>query len=351
MATITDVRSKPVRATPTGYPAGSLRFDWIFTAACAFLIVGTYLDGWAHVNLAEELETFFTPWHAVMYLGLLLTAIIMIGVHLRNSARGYPYGRTVPRGYHLTLVGVGVFGLAGAFDMVWHTAWGIEISLEGAFSPPHIMIVVSLVLIAFGAVRAAWHRADAPTWANLLPMMLSAALALSALTVVSQMFSPFNQPIATFRYAPPDMERDVATHAWGVLSFIVQSFMIMCVILALVRRWGERLPFGTFALIMGINAVLMSTQTYQFRFIPVWIVGGLAADIGLRWLRPTLHLARMRVYAAAVPTVLFSAYFVVIALTDTTWWRVHTISGAIFLSAAVGLTLSYLIWMPKTESE
>ncbi|MDZ4764698.1 MAG: hypothetical protein SGI73_09100 [Chloroflexota bacterium] len=351
MAAITGVERQSERIMPKGYPAGGLRFDWIFTAATAFLIGGAYLDGWAHTNIAEELETFFTPWHAVMYSGLLLTAIIMIGTHIRNSLRGYRYGRTVPRGYHLTLVGVGVFGLAGAGDMVWHTVFGIEFDVEAAFSLPHLAIVVSMVLIAFGAVRAAWHRADAPTWGNLLPMILSATLALSALTVISQMFSPFNQTVAASSYAPPALENSTAIYGWGILSFVVQSLILMSIVLALVKRWGETLPFGTFALILTLNAMMMSTQTAEVRFIPVWFIGGLTADFLLHRLRPTQNLTWMRLFAVAVPAVLFTLYFIVLILTEGTWWRIHSISGAITLSAAVGLTISYLIWMPQTSNE
>ncbi len=30
------------------------------------LVSGLYADGWAHVNV-PGLETFFTPWHGVLY--------------------------------------------------------------------------------------------------------------------------------------------------------------------------------------------------------------------------------------------------------------------------------------------
>ncbi len=33
-----------------------------------WLIIGVFVDGWAHMNLAQ-LETFFTPWHALFYSG------------------------------------------------------------------------------------------------------------------------------------------------------------------------------------------------------------------------------------------------------------------------------------------
>ena len=37
-----------------------------------WLIVGIFVDGWAHNN--DKPETFFTPWHALFYSGFLATA-------------------------------------------------------------------------------------------------------------------------------------------------------------------------------------------------------------------------------------------------------------------------------------
>lgn len=37
-----------------------------------WLIGGVFVDGWAHNNLAK-LETFFTPWHALLYSGFAAT--------------------------------------------------------------------------------------------------------------------------------------------------------------------------------------------------------------------------------------------------------------------------------------
>ncbi len=38
-----------------------------------WLIIGLFLDGWAHDNV-PELESFLTPWHAVFYSGFVATA-------------------------------------------------------------------------------------------------------------------------------------------------------------------------------------------------------------------------------------------------------------------------------------
>ena len=66
----------------------SLAYDRWMVGLSAWLIGGVFLDGWAHVNL-PGLETFFTPWHAVLYSGFLAVAAL-IGVGVGRSAAGRP---------------------------------------------------------------------------------------------------------------------------------------------------------------------------------------------------------------------------------------------------------------------
>ena len=73
----------------TDYPASSLRFDWMVVLASLWFMGGMFLDGWAHANLASSLETFFTPWHAVLYSGFLAVASVLMLNLARNMARGY----------------------------------------------------------------------------------------------------------------------------------------------------------------------------------------------------------------------------------------------------------------------
>ncbi|TMC31860.1 MAG: hypothetical protein E6J32_02095 [Chloroflexi bacterium] len=49
--------------------AATTQFEWTVVVLCTWLMSGAYLDAWAHRHLAR-LETFFTPWHAVLYSGM-----------------------------------------------------------------------------------------------------------------------------------------------------------------------------------------------------------------------------------------------------------------------------------------
>src|SRR5581483_11876177 len=51
------------------YPAGGRRFDLIVAVLSLWILAGLYLDGSAHHHIPDLIETFFTPWHAVLYSG------------------------------------------------------------------------------------------------------------------------------------------------------------------------------------------------------------------------------------------------------------------------------------------
>ena len=132
-----------------GAAPGGAGFDWLMAGLGAWLIGGLYLDGWAHIHV-PNLESFFTPWHAVLYSGYLA------GAATRSARRS---GGTVGRAHHDrppcplaidALVGVFVFFFAGVADMLWHVVFGIEDGVEGLISPSHLALALGGGLIVTG---------------------------------------------------------------------------------------------------------------------------------------------------------------------------------------------------------
>jgi hypothetical protein len=54
------------------------RFDGAATVLAAAFTGGVFLDGWAHTHGRVD-DTFFTPWHAVLYSGFLAMAVLLVG--------------------------------------------------------------------------------------------------------------------------------------------------------------------------------------------------------------------------------------------------------------------------------
>jgi len=61
-----------------------------------WLIIGVFVDGWAHTNLDSSLETFFTPWHGILYTGYLACAIWLGWLVMRGRRLGFGWMDTVP---------------------------------------------------------------------------------------------------------------------------------------------------------------------------------------------------------------------------------------------------------------
>src|SRR5690242_6144688 len=131
---------------------GGLPFDWAFIGACTWLITGGYLDSWAHNHFA--LDTFFTPWHGVLYSGFLVVALVMVGTVVLNHMRGANWHKAIPAGYELSLLGVFGFAVGGVADMFWHVLFGIEKNIDAQLSPSHLLLMICLGLIIAGPFRS-----------------------------------------------------------------------------------------------------------------------------------------------------------------------------------------------------
>src|SRR5215213_685910 len=97
-------------ARPT---VGGLGFDWAIAALMAWSTLGLFADGWAHNHYGTGLESFFTPWHGLLYSGILAGAALLVAATLRNHAPGQPWARAIPDGYAPTLFGQALIFLGG----------------------------------------------------------------------------------------------------------------------------------------------------------------------------------------------------------------------------------------------
>lgn len=145
--------------TPTRDAASSpaprratLAQDAVTVAIGLWLIGGLFSDGWAHHNV-PELEGFFTPWHGVLYFGLLLAGAWFIWLGRAGGRRWY---RHLPAGYGWGWVGLGVFGLGGLADMAWHLVLGVEAGVDALLSPSHLVLFTGGLLILTSALRSRW---------------------------------------------------------------------------------------------------------------------------------------------------------------------------------------------------
>src|SRR5215472_3414448 len=267
-------------------PKASARFDWIAILLSAWWVGGIFLDGWAHSHL-PQLETFFTPWHAVLYSGFLVVAMFLLATAVRNHAQGYSWEHVMPRGYELSLLGVGVFAVGGILDLLWHLFFGIERGMAALLSPTHLILALGTVLAVSGPLRAAWQRPVArrqETLFKLLPSILSLTYVLAGFTFFT-LFTQYANPII---HPQADKQTD-SVELW-LVSILLQTAVFMGVALFALSRW--QLPLGTFAILYLLNNTLAITQSDISHILVVALFSlltGALVDLLYKALKPTVE--------------------------------------------------------------
>lgn len=338
----------PATAGPDAAAIGGPGFDWLMAVLGGWLIGGLYLDGWAHIHV-PALETFFTPWHAVLYSGYIAGAVVLALTVRRNRRRGAPRTRALPAGYGLSLAGAFVFFFGGVADMLWHVTFGIEDGVEGLISPSHLALAFGGGLMVTGPLRAGLHH-PAPareSWLSRMPMVVSLTLLVSLITF----FTEYASPYATTWVAETPRTGSQAYLSAGLAGFLVQPAVLMGLVLFVLRM--QPLPPGGLTVLLSVNVALMTIihdkylDTGPYPLIGAAVLAGLIGDALIAWLRPAPDRVRaFRTVAFAIPAVQYLLYFLAIMAWARVAWSVHLWPGAIVIAGGVGWLLSYLVVAP-----
>lgn len=316
-----------------------LRFDRLMTLFSAWFVMGLFLDGSAHTH--HKVDSFFTPWHAVLYSGYLVSAAALVIATILNHTRGRKWHRAIPRGYNLALFGVPLFIAAGLGDMLWHILFGFEVGIAPLLSPTHLLLAFAGLLMMTGALRATWFRGqEQQGWSALLPALVS-------LTIVFSVFTFFTS------FAHPSVEYSLFSNGYtdraqssGTADLLLQTVITMGILLLALRRW--RLPIGTFTLIIGINGILMTLLSDTYFLIPAAVLTGMFADMVYHWFHvSTENVLMLRTFAFVMPLLYNLLLFGTTQLLFGLPWVIHLWLGSSVMSGILGLLLSYLLIAPK----
>ncbi|HJW62265.1 MAG TPA: hypothetical protein VJ849_02105, partial [Actinomycetes bacterium] len=341
------------KTTTTGGATGAPdrpRASWGDDLAAALLgtwvVVGLFLDGWAHVN-QPGLETFFSRWHAVFYLGFAVSTVVLARLVARHQ-RGRFDPALVPAGYGLGLVGVVLFVAGGVADGAWHTMFGVETGVAALLSPSHLLLLSGGLLMVTSPVRSAWSSPDLPARSparSLLPALWATALTTAVVLFFFQYLSAFVSRAPSM--AEADGPAGLLTTIVGVASVLVTNLIVVAPVLLLARRW--RLPFGTVTLLAGVGAVgLTSLREFVLgALVPAMLAGGLATDLLIARLRPGPDRpGAFRAVAALAPVLLWGAWMAAYALAYGIAWPPELWAGVLGMASLSGIGLSVLVLPP-----
>jgi len=338
------VSSKSLNLSGRDVPYSAPRFDWVVVLLAGWMVGGIHLDAWAHHRIAETLETFFTPWHGVLYSGFLALAALLVGRTLLGMRGGLVWRQAIPMGYELSLLGVALFMVGGVGDMLWHIAFGIEVNVEALLSPTHLLLALGGSLMVTGPVRAAVGQRTAP-W----PALVSLAFLLSLLSFFTAYASPISDGQLALGIRPPDPETASFLEGKGVAAILLQTFTLVGVVLYAARRWI--LPFGAVTTIFGLSSLLTIAVHQDWFLLPSVLLTGLLADALYARLRPgSGHPSSLQGFAFILPVLFYTLYFLTLQLSGGIWWRVHLWAGAIVMAGIAGWLLSLVAVEPDKRA-
>lgn len=333
--------------------AGGLR-DLVTELLGLWLLLAVFLDGWAHLNV-PSLETFFTPWHAALYSGMVATAAWTAVVIWRNRAPGEPVWQAVPRGYRGTAVGVILFATAGGLDLLWHELLGIEISLDALVSPTHLLLGFSLFLILGTAVRSA--RADSrPGNFAWTPAALFAVVLLTGLGAFFLIYcSAFVRPGPTALFVPMPVGTPGRIQAEMPVVIALASYLLTTALIIapfLFTLSASRRPARGIVTMLVVAAAWLPVAMVGLR--PFAIAGAagatvaaIVADLLLARLPDEWLRRRPPAVTAGIAALLWTGQLVAFAVTDAIRWPPSLWLGAVVLSAAAAAGLAALSsWGP-----
>ena len=205
------------------------------------------------------MESFFTPWHALLYTGFATLLIWTLVLAYRRRADATVWWRDGwPAGYRLGAVGAAIFLVGGAGDMTWHGVFGIEVGLEGGLSPTHLAIDLGGVLLLTSPLRSWW--ATGADRLRAVTGVVSLALGTTMLAVLLLLFMPLNAAAATLPYLVGNSTPEHLAAVAGVQGYLFATVLLVVPLLLCHRR---RATPGVATALIGVLS-LFTMVMYEF---------------------------------------------------------------------------------------
>ena len=308
-------------------------------------IIGLFLDGWAHSH--QKPESFFSPWHGVLYSGFAAAGLWAGWIAWRRRQPERSLLQTMPPGHLVSLAGFGLFGAGAVGDLIWHEIFGIEANVEALLSPTHLLLLVG-GSIALSAPLRRMLRADSIEVSR--KEFLPALLSLTLLTAVGAFFLGYLSPFSTSAVAYPN----ATTHThdlsqitpaigaelrenWALGSILITSVVLVFPALFVRRRWKtER---GTFVFLYTFLMLLQAGlgEFEQLSLVAVGFVVGLVVDASIEHELPAWLLGGL------IPLAAWSMYFLAFEVQTGVGWSPELWAGITLMSGLLGGLMGSLV--------
>ena len=319
--------------------------NWTTSVLGWLLVSGLYADGWAHVNV-PGLETFYTPWHGVLYASFTLL-VAWLGVLVLRRRDAPSWRVHVPWGYGWGWAGVAVFAAGGLADMAWHLAFGIEAGIDALVSPTHLVLLSGGLLLVLSPLRA--QNRESWTWAWPAVLGLAAATALVGffLSYVSVFTDPgAAEALSTIPEGGPGHRAAELPAVAGLGGYLVTTLLVVAPLLHLHR--SRRLPVGAVAVVVAAVALPATVLSDLAFVVPALgaVIGAVVADLLLRAYRALPDA----VLAGLVTLLVWTGQLVGLATIGSLAWPPELWAGVVLLTVLLATILTRLLQPHVTAS-
>ncbi|WP_328477518.1 hypothetical protein OHA21_24710 [Actinoplanes sp. NBC_00393] len=316
------------------------RERWVLLVASAWLVIGLQLDAYAHAT-TPELETFWTPWHGVLYSGIAASGFTLLWI-MRSRLPGVPTYRSLlalPNALRIPLAGMAFLLVGGGVDTLWHNVFGIERDMEIFVSPSHEFIILGMVLVAMGpALMLATGPSPRLGLGGAFLVGISTLFAVLPVHIYSLHASSIG-----FRHlgSGADPVPIFSPDAQLIHGYVFSTILLLLPFIIIGRRWP--LPIGLPSILVAIIAVLMHLMfDSQDAWWPALTVAAAAVviELVLRVVTPLVRLsanAGWIVFGLVAPPAMWGAVLLVGKLeTGSTGFNIHMVTGLLTLTALTG---------------
>ncbi len=345
--TSTQIRGEAAAAsTPPTRRVASRRDDLIGVLFGVALVGGVLSDAWAHVNLLSTLESFFTPWHALLYTGFAGTAAWTWWLALRHrhgNDRWWAEGW--PAGYAVGAIGSAIFLVGGAADMLWHQIFGIETSLRIAMSPSHMMLAAGGALLLTSQLRSWWASGEGGL--RSVTGVLSAALGTMMGLILVLGMTGMNTIAPTRAYQTvPGAASSSTGAAQGIQAYLIGTVVLLIPVLLILRR--RSVPAATTTVSGVVGLFLMIEREFPMPLTGAligMIIGAALADTVIYQLdlrRGFAAAGRLPIVGALAAAAMWAGHLIGLQVADGVRWPVELWLGAVVMCGLLGALLGTL---------
>ena len=291
---------------------------------------GAWLDASAHTYLDESLETFFTPWHAMLYTGYIF--VLVFYVYIKNKMKDYRFD--------IGLLGGSIFAVGGASDLVWHTVLGIEEGIEPLLSASHILLFLGAFLMLDHAFSS---RPEKNKLDNTAIFAIASSYGLGLF--ITQFMNPFFRVWSFFQIGP---EHEIVSAA----SVFIQTFLAAYVFVYTIRfNPTKNQIFLLYIVSFTYMSVLNILGGDFWAIVNIFVFGTIYAlliRIVTNWYYTTENDRRIQISTALVAglygfvSVLYVLFYDLYAGFQPLAWRFYGLSGLVFTPMLFGYMIGNL---------